>query len=334
MLDVPASHRLVDVRRHDHLAVRAEEHPVRAPCEIAGCRSHGSGTKVDELHAVLHADRRGETVRADGECGRDAGLDLQRPRLLAAPEIPPRQLTVLGRGDERAIVRCERELSGTRTRYRRTRRRRIPVRSSGADRLQRGGVSDRDLRVGVAEALCGQAGATRATSCDPSFVNARPAATPSTAISASCARVRASMRRTSWSPPTASVRPSGLYARFAVGARHRQRVPDLLVGSRVEEENPRRPCQPPYARTASVFPSGLTAIPLSTAPSPCMIPIAAGAAPECRRAGSRGSAASRRSRRPGGRAGARGRGPPRRAPGRRGAGRTGPSPRRALHRAG
>ena len=109
-LDVPASDRLVAVRRHDHLPVRAEEHPARAPCGIAGCRSHGSGTEVDELHAVLDADRHGETVRADGERGREAGLDPPRPRLPATPEIPQRQLTILGRGDEKAIVRRDGKL--------------------------------------------------------------------------------------------------------------------------------------------------------------------------------------------------------------------------------
>ena len=41
-----------------------------------------------------------------------------------------------------------------------------------------------------------------------------------------------------WSPPTASVRPSGLYARLSTQVRYRQRVPDLLVGSGVEEEDP------------------------------------------------------------------------------------------------
>ena len=108
--DVPASHRLVAVRRHDHLPVRAEEHPARAPCGIAGCRSHGSGTEVDELHPVLAADRHGETVRADGERGCEAGFDPPGPRLPATPEIPQRQLTVLGRGDEKAVVRRDGEL--------------------------------------------------------------------------------------------------------------------------------------------------------------------------------------------------------------------------------
>ena len=40
------------------------------------------------------------------------------------------------------------------------------------DRLQRDGVSDRDLRVGSAEACAEEPGATTTTSCDPSFVNA------------------------------------------------------------------------------------------------------------------------------------------------------------------
>ena len=56
------------------------------------------------------------------------------------------------------------------------------------------------------------------------------------------------------------------------GVLQRQRVPDLRVGPGIEEENPAAASR----RTASVFPSGLTAIPLSTSPSPCMIPMAAG----------------------------------------------------------
>ena len=206
--DVPASDRLVAVRRHDRLPVGAEEHPARAPRGVTRCRSDPSRAEVDEFHAALDADRHREAVRAHGEGRREAVLDPPGPCLRAGLEIPQRQLAVLGRGEEEAIVRCERELG-----------RRVPdtdVRADegfrldrATDRLQRGGVSDSDLSVNVAEVLASP-GPTRTRSFDPSFVKATRPAVPSRAASASCACVRVSMRRTTWSPPTARVRPSGL----------------------------------------------------------------------------------------------------------------------------
>src|SRR5829696_8019054 len=81
------------------------------------------------------------------------GADLQRPRPLAAPEIPPSQLTVLRRGDEGAIVRREGEV--------RCRIVEADVRADGGFRLdrktdlfQRRGVSDSYLSGGSAKVGC------------------------------------------------------------------------------------------------------------------------------------------------------------------------------------
>ena len=63
-------------------------------------------------------------------------------------------------------------------------------------------------------------------------------ADPPTTVSASCSRVRASMRRTPSVAADRERRPSGLYAGSPAGVRQRQRVPDLRVGPGVEEEDP------------------------------------------------------------------------------------------------
>ena len=117
-----------------------------------------------------------------------------------------------------------------------------------------------------------QPGATRTTSCDPSFVKAKRMATP---LDGRLGQLLMRSRVEEAKDVVAADRE-----RSPVGAirkapqpesAQRQRVPDLRVGSGIEEEDPAA-----ASRTASVFPSGLMAIALSTSPSPCMIPMAAG----------------------------------------------------------
>ena len=64
---VPEGHRPVEVRRHDRLAVRAEQQPVRARGERAGRRLARLPCARRQLDAAVEADRRGATVRAEGE---------------------------------------------------------------------------------------------------------------------------------------------------------------------------------------------------------------------------------------------------------------------------
>ena len=241
---------------------------------------------------------------------------------LPAPEIPPGQLTVLGRGDERAIVGCESKLGDGRPE---------PIyapseafrRDRGTDRLQGAGVSDADR---------GMRPGRRRLHDDElrPVIREGHASPPPPGDSASCSRVRASMRRT-----CCRRRRARAFARRGCtqGCRPRRdlrpaRLADLLVGLGVEEEEPaglvadgeRRPVRaegdPPEERVVRAVHD----------------PDRSRAHAGGRRAGSRGSGASRRSRPPGGRAAASGRGPPRRAPARRGAGRAGRSRRRAPRR--
>ena len=180
---------------------------------------------------MLHADRGRETVRADGERGRGAGLDSPRPRLLTAPEIPLRQLAVLGRGEDEAIVRCEGELRGrvvegdvcTDEGLRLDRL---------TDRLQRGGVSDGDLRVGVAKAqgdedeelrpVLRERHARRASVDDrlgDLFVRSRVDESN---------HVLSADREGS---------PVGAVRNARVAGQPHERIPDPSVGARIEEEN-------------------------------------------------------------------------------------------------
>ena len=167
------------------------------------------------------------------------------------------------------------------------------------------------------------------TSLDPSRLKINLVTRPSTSVSASCSCVRASSRRMKPSPPTASVSPSGPYARLSTYAGHRRLSADPRVRPGVEEEksvaeaaNRERPAVAADLDRAEELGSAVHD------------PVRFRRAQEGLRADSSGSAANGRSRPPDGRAGASGRGHPRRAPGRRGAGRAARSPRRAPRRAG
>src|SRR6266508_233076 len=144
---IPDAHRSVAARRHDGLAVRAEQQPDRVRCEGASRLSRGARAHVEELDAVVEPDRCGAPVGTDGESTIPL-CNLDRPGLVAALEIPPGERAQGRGGNERAAVRRQRN-AGIRPPLREPPPGEAFGLDPGAERPQRGGVPHRDPAVGL-----------------------------------------------------------------------------------------------------------------------------------------------------------------------------------------
>ena len=107
-----------------------------------------------------------------------------------------------------------------------------------------------------------------ATTCSPSFVKAILVTRPWMGLSMICLRVPVSVRRMKPVPASASLSPSWLYAMEST------QPPSIGSGSPIRSWLEASKNRIPAAKsaTATVFPSGLTAIARRTSSSPCMMP--------------------------------------------------------------